>query len=216
MSTPCNGRPAQEQQASANIKAPATRKSLGVLEAVTPLRTWPMLARKVQQTQDNSRSPDVDQTIDFNPFREARKILCTTFGPFDPSKSIAAGNKGICKAAGWHQCRLLVVRLIDDVRSLGKKRKSLLNAPRSFDPELAISITPGRARSRSRLEPSCCHFQALYLFVHLLGVLVALHELRFFGYIVAAQLVEHFADGEFIYFGHRNLLPRQQCARTQA
>jgi hypothetical protein len=99
MSTPCNGRPAQEQQASANIKAPATRKSLGVLEAVTPLRTWPMLARKVQQTQDNSRSPDVDQTIDFNPFREARKILCTTFGPFDPSKSIAAGNKGICKAA---------------------------------------------------------------------------------------------------------------------
>jgi hypothetical protein len=42
--------------------------------------------------------PDVDQTIDFNPFREARKNLCTTFGPFDPLKSIAAGNKGICKA----------------------------------------------------------------------------------------------------------------------
>jgi hypothetical protein len=99
MSTPCNGRPAQEQQASTNIKAPVARKSLGVLEAVAPLRTWPMLARKVQQTQDNSRSPDVDQTIDFNPLREARKILCTTFGPFDPSKSIAAGNKGICKAA---------------------------------------------------------------------------------------------------------------------
>jgi hypothetical protein len=44
-------------------------------------------------------SPDVDQAIDVNPFREARTILCTTFGPFDPSKSIAAGNKGICVAA---------------------------------------------------------------------------------------------------------------------
>src|SRR5260370_30764991 len=71
---------------------------------------------------------------------------------------------------------------------------------------IAISIAPGRARSRSRLEPSCCRSQALYLFVHLLGFLVELHELRFFGCIVAAQLVEHFADGEFIYFGHRNLL----------
>jgi hypothetical protein len=50
MSTPCNGRPAQQQQASANIKAPAARKSLGVLAAVTPLRTWPMLARKVQHS----------------------------------------------------------------------------------------------------------------------------------------------------------------------
>jgi hypothetical protein len=99
MSTPCNGRPAQEQQASANIKALAARKSLGPLEAVTPLTTWAMLARKVQQSQDISRSPDVGQTIDFNPSREARKILCTTFGPFDPSKSIAAGNKGICMAA---------------------------------------------------------------------------------------------------------------------
>jgi hypothetical protein len=28
----------------------------------------------------------------------------------------------------------------------------------------------------------------------------------FFGRIVAAQLVEHFADREFIYFSHRNLL----------
>ena len=27
-----------------------------------------------------------------------------------------------------------------------------------------------------------------------------------FGRIIAAQLVETFADGEFIYFGHRNLL----------
>jgi len=58
-----------------------------------------MPARKVQQSRDISRSPDVGQTIDYNPSREARKLLCTTFGPFDPAKAIAAGNKGIYMAA---------------------------------------------------------------------------------------------------------------------
>ena len=46
----------------------------------------------------------------------------------------------------------------------------------------------------------------LYLFVHFLSFLVELHGVRFFGRIIATQLVEHFADGEFVYFGHRNLL----------
>src|SRR5258705_4318686 len=77
-----------------------------------------------------------------------------------------------------------------------------------FDPERTSQsqsrpVVPDRGPDLSRRVAA---LQALYLFVHLLGFLVELHELRFFGCIVAAQLVEHFADGEFIYFGHRNLL----------
>jgi hypothetical protein len=58
-----------------------------VLAAATPVRTWPIPAWKMQQSQDNSPSPDVDQTIDFNPFREARITFCDRFGLFDPNQS---------------------------------------------------------------------------------------------------------------------------------
>jgi hypothetical protein len=69
-----------------------------------------------------------------------------------------------------------------------------------------ISISPSRASSLAGLEAACCRSQALYFFVNRLNFLVELHDLRFFERIVAAQLVEHFADGEQIYFSQPNLL----------
>jgi hypothetical protein len=48
--------------------------------------------------------------------------------------------------------------------------------------------------------------QALYLFVSGSNFFVELAGLRVFWRIVAAQLVEHFADRKLIYFSHRNLL----------
>jgi len=69
-----------------------------------------------------------------------------------------------------------------------------------------ISIAPSCASLPAGLEAACCRSQALYLFVNPLNFLVELHDLRFSGRIVAAQLIERFADGEFIYFSHRNLL----------
>src|SRR5258705_10150080 len=94
----------------------------------------------------------------------------------------------------------------DDVRFKGKTGSSRPTTKMTrLRTDIAVSIATS---SRSRLEPSCCRSQALYLFVHLLGFLVELHELGFLRRIVAAQLVEHFADREFIYFGHRNPPPR--------
>jgi hypothetical protein len=46
----------------------------------------------------------------------------------------------------------------------------------------------------------------LYLFVHFLSFLVELHDLRYFWAHHCGAACRDFADGEFIYFGHRNLL----------
>ena len=66
-----------------------------------------------------------------------------------------------------------------------------------------ISIAPGCWSAP--LESESCRFQALYLFVSRLNFLVELHDPRGVLCIVAAQLVEQFANGEFVYFGHRKL-----------
>ena len=52
ISTPCNGRSAQEQEASARTKAPVARSRRAVL---TLLR----------ESQDNSQRPGTDQSMDF-------------------------------------------------------------------------------------------------------------------------------------------------------
>jgi hypothetical protein len=65
---------------------------------------------------------------------------------------------------------------------------------------------PGRAGSLTPLKANAGRSQALYLFVSRHDFLVEPAGLGVFRRIVAAQLVEHFADGKFIYFSHRNLL----------
>jgi hypothetical protein len=66
-----------------------------------------------------------------------------------------------------------------------------------------ISIAPGCWSAP--LESESCRSQAPYLFVSRLNFLVELHDPRGVLCIVAAQLVEQFANGEFVYFGHRKL-----------
>jgi hypothetical protein len=63
-----------------------------------------------------------------------------------------------------------------------------------------LSIAPSRASS-ARLKASGCRSQALYLFVSRFNFFVDLIDLRVLR-IVTAQLIQQFADGEFIYFGH--------------
>jgi hypothetical protein len=74
-----------------------------------------------------------------------------------------------------------------------------------------ISISPSHASSLARLEAACCRSQALYFFVSCISSLIVstfveLQDLRSFGRIVTAQLVEHFAAGELIYFSRPDLL----------
>lgn len=45
--------------------------------------------------------------------------------------------------------------------------------------DIAISIAPSRSSPLAGLEQPCCRSQALYLFVHLLNFLVALHDRLF-------------------------------------
>ena len=69
-----------------------------------------------------------------------------------------------------------------------------------------ISIAPSRAASMAALKAEARRSQALYLLVSGSNLFVELAGLRVFWRFVAAQLVEHFADGKLIYFSHRNLL----------
>jgi hypothetical protein len=64
---------------------------------------------------------------------------------------------------------------------------------------IALSRWPAPLKAES-----CCS-QTLYLFISRLNFLVELTDLRGFWSIVAAQLIEHFANGEFGYFRHRYL-----------
>src|SRR5712672_3485271 len=56
------------------------------------------------------------------------------------------------------------------------------------------------------LKANACRPQALYLFISGSNFLVELTGFRVFWRIVAAQLVDHFADGKLIYLSHRNFL----------
>src|SRR5580700_851856 len=69
-----------------------------------------------------------------------------------------------------------------------------------------ISIAPSPSASIATLKAEACRSQAMYLFVSCSNFLVELADLCVFWRIVAAQLVEHFADGKLIYFSHRHLL----------
>lgn len=80
---------------------------------------------------------------------------------------------------------------------MGCLRGSLLRSP---------SVFAGRVSSLAPLEAESCRSHALYLFVNRLNLLVELRDLRAFLRIGAAQLIKHFADGEFSYFSHRKLL----------
>src|SRR5258708_5703614 len=100
----------------------------------------------------------------------------------------------------WYHCSRLV-----DLDQCGSLE---LCTEREFT---EISVAPSRASSRSRLNAADCRPQALYLFVGRLNFLFQLSGLRALWRIVATQPVQHFADGEFIYFSHCNLLCR--CAR---
>jgi hypothetical protein len=68
-----------------------------------------------------------------------------------------------------------------------------------------ISIAPSRAGSLIPLKAASCRLQALYLLVNRFSFLLKPRDLRFW-HIGAAQLIEHFADGEFVYFSHGKIL----------
>jgi hypothetical protein len=61
ISTPCNGRPAQEQEASAKNKAPVARSRPGVLAALTTVRTRLRPVWKMEENQDNGQRPNGDR-----------------------------------------------------------------------------------------------------------------------------------------------------------
>ena len=93
ISTPCNGRPAHEQEASAKIKAPVARSLRAVL---TSLR----------DSQDNSQRPGSDQTSDFLSIsRSQNAFSANAFWHIDPDQrrkkrnATRSSNKGICMAA---------------------------------------------------------------------------------------------------------------------
>jgi hypothetical protein len=65
ISTPCNGRPAQEQEASAKIKAPVARSRPGVPAALTVAGTRLRPVWKMEKSQDNGQRPGTIQTINF-------------------------------------------------------------------------------------------------------------------------------------------------------
>jgi hypothetical protein len=68
ISTPCNGRPAHEQEASAKTKAPVARSRRAVL---TSLR----------KSQDNSQRPGTNQSMDFLSVSLSQNaVLPTNFG----------------------------------------------------------------------------------------------------------------------------------------
>jgi hypothetical protein len=64
ISTPCNGRPAQEQEASAKIKAPAARSRRVVLASLRTVRRRLTPFWKMEESQDNSQRSGTDQTSD--------------------------------------------------------------------------------------------------------------------------------------------------------
>ena len=65
ISTPCNGRPAQEQEASAKIKAPVARSRRAVLASLRTMRRRLTPVWKMEETQDNIQRSGTDQTSDF-------------------------------------------------------------------------------------------------------------------------------------------------------
>jgi hypothetical protein len=74
ISTPCNGRSAQEQEASARTKAPVARSRRAVL---TLLR----------ESQDNSQRPGIDQSMDFLiRFAEPECFSANKFWHIDPDQ----------------------------------------------------------------------------------------------------------------------------------
>ena len=63
--TPCNGRPAQEQEARAKIKAPVARSRPAALASLRTVRRRLTPVWKMEASQDNSQRPSTDQTSDF-------------------------------------------------------------------------------------------------------------------------------------------------------
>jgi hypothetical protein len=57
ISTPCNGRPAQEQEVSAKNKAPVARSRPGALAPLTMVRARLRPVWKMEKSQDNSQRP---------------------------------------------------------------------------------------------------------------------------------------------------------------
>ena len=64
ISTPCNGRPAQEQEARAKINAPVARSRPSVLAALTTARARPRSVGKIEKNQSNSQRPNRSEMLD--------------------------------------------------------------------------------------------------------------------------------------------------------
>jgi hypothetical protein len=94
-----------------------------------------------------------------------------------------------------------------DMASSGSDRKAHGSFGNAVEENLQIiSIAPSRASWVAALNAESCRSQALRFFINRINFLVELHDLRVFWRIGAAQLIEHFANGEFSYFSHRKLL----------
>jgi hypothetical protein len=65
------------------------------------------------------------------------------------------------------------------------------------------SIAPSPAGSL--VKAASCSSRALYLFVKRLSFLLEPRDLRFW-HIGVTQLIEHLADGKFVYFSHSKIL----------
>ena len=75
ISTPCNGRSAQEQEASARIKAPVARSRRAVLSLL------------LRESQDNSQRPGTDQSMDFlSIFTDPECFSANKFWHIDPDR----------------------------------------------------------------------------------------------------------------------------------
>jgi hypothetical protein len=68
-----------------------------------------------------------------------------------------------------------------------------------------ILIALSRAGSSAPPRAASCRSQTLYLLVKRLIFLLEPRDLRFW-HIGVTQLIEHFADGEFVYFSHGKIL----------
>jgi hypothetical protein len=105
----------------------------------------------------------------------------------------------IVHADDQRRTRLNLIRHLLDSVPYKKVGMDLPKIPRD------ISIAPSRAGSLIPLKAASCRPQVLYLLVNRFSFLLKPCDLRFW-HIGAAQLIEHLADGEFVYFSHGKIL----------
>ena len=86
ISTPCNGRPAQEQEIRATAKAPVARSRLGVFAVLPTVRARLRSVWRMEENQDNSQAPNTTDS-------SGKAMSALTASGHRPVSEAATGNR---------------------------------------------------------------------------------------------------------------------------